>query len=430
MQSQTVETTQDIRAALETARERTEELLVPLPDDVLLAELAPGRLPLAWDLAGLAYFEELWLLRNLGAEKPVAERHDEFYGSFRVDPDSRSLPPLSAATARAYADDVRERALETLEKAELDGSPLLRRGFVFGLVLQHELQHQEEMLETLQASGRAYPTRNGIEPDRAPAGPDEVRVPDGSFVLGAFAEPWALDNELVPHEVEVRPFFIDRSPVTNAAFAEFVEDGGYRSQALWTSDGWTWRLEENADAPRHWSREDGGWERIRFGNTEPLPGPEPVQHVSWFEADAFARWMGKRLPSEVEWERAAGWDERLGKSRYPWGSEWVGYEANLGFGRFSPAPAGSYSGGASPTGCLQMAGDVWEWTSSFFHPYPGFVAFPHSEHSEQHFGEQSRVLRGGSWATDALVARTSFRRWADPQSRDLFAGFRCARDDL
>lgn len=429
MQSPSMEAKPEIRQALERARARTEELLAPLADDDLAAELASDRLPLAWDFASVAYFEELWLLRNLGAERPVAERHDEFYGSFRVDGTARGLPSLSPTAARAYAADVRERVLDSFERAELDGSPLLRRGFVFGLVLQHELQHQEGMLETLQASRHEYPVPEESSPDPAPTGPAEIRIPAGSFILGAFSEPWALDNELVPHEVEVHPFWIDRSPVTNVSFAEFVNDGGYRSESLWTSEGWEWLHSNDVQAPLYWEPVDDGWEHLRFGALEAVPDGEPVQHLSWYEADAYARWMGKRLPTESEWERAAGWDERVGKSRYPWGSEWMGYEANLGFSRFSPAPSGSYAGGASPCGCLQMVGDVWEWTSSFFHPYPGFVAFPHAEHSELHFGEESRILRGGSWATDALVARTSFRRWARPTQRDLFAGFRCARDD-
>jgi iron(II)-dependent oxidoreductase len=155
---------------------------------------------------------------------------------------------------------------------------------------------------------------------------------------------------------------------------------------------------------------------------------EPVQHVSSYEAEAYAHWVGKRLPTEAEWERAAAWHERRGKTRFPWGREWMGYEANLGHRRFSPAPAGSYAGGESPSGCLQLTGDVWEWTSSFFQPYPGFLAYPYPEYSEVYFGEAYRVLRGGSWATDAVTARTSFRNWDLPQRRHLFAGFRCARD--
>jgi iron(II)-dependent oxidoreductase len=155
---------------------------------------------------------------------------------------------------------------------------------------------------------------------------------------------------------------------------------------------------------------------------------EPVQHVSFWEAEAFAHWAGKRLPTEAEWERAAAWDERRGKMRYPWGQEAMGYEANLGRRHFSPTPVGSYGGGVSPVGCVQMAGDVWEWTTSALEPYPGFLAFPYPELSEIFFGDEYRVLRGGSWATDTLIARTSFRNWQEPGSRHLFSGFRCARD--
>ena len=420
-----METRADIRTAFEDARARTEKLLAPLDEDTLRQH----SLPLLSELAGIAYFEELWLLRNLSAQQPIAERHDELYGVLALARVGARHAPLRPAAVRTYAADVRERALAALEEVDFDGSALLRRGFVFGLVLQHELEHQETMLEALEAWDDEYPLPDDESPEPAPRGPDEVRVAEGSFVLGSVGEPWAYDNELVPHEVELRTFWIDRVPVTNRSYAEFVEDGGYRSESLWAPEGWTWIRESGVTAPWSWTPSDGGWKRSRFGRAEPLPHDEPVQHVSWYEADAFARWAGKRLPTETEWERAAGWDERLGKSRYPWGGEWVGYEANLGWSRFSPAPAGSYAGGQSPSGCLQMAGDVWEWTSSHFHPYPGFVAFPQAEYSEAFFGERHRVLRGGSWATAPRVARTSFRRWDTPESRRLFAGFRCARDD-
>ena len=152
-----------------------------------------------------------------------------------------------------------------------------------------------------------------------------------------------------------------------------------------------------------------------------------MQHVSYYEAGAYAHWAGKRLPTEIEWERAACWHDHEGKFRYPWGQAWMGFEASLDRRRFSPAPAGSYAGGVSPVGCVQMAGDVWEWTSSPFRPYPGFVPFPYPECSEVNFGDDVRVLRGGSWATDGLVARTSFRRWEIPARREIFAGFRCAQ---
>jgi iron(II)-dependent oxidoreductase len=420
-----------IRAELERARAGTEAVLAPLSDEELVAEVWPGRAPLVWDLAQIANFEELWLLRNLLGEPALAERHGTVYDALRHQRDEQSrLPILRPAAVRAYTADVRTCVLDRLEHIDLDAeSPLLRNGFVFGLVVQHELQKQEAMLETLQLrTGSEYPLPGEAVPDRAPAGPPEVPVGGGAFVLGAVEDPWACDNELVPHEVEVRPFRIDRTPVTNGDFATFVEDRGYRSKALWHPDGWAWREQEAAQAPLFWERGKNGWERIRFGRRETLPADEPVQHVSWYEADAFARWAGKRLPTEMEWERAAAWDERTGKTRYPWGREWVGYEANLGRRRSSPAPAGSYGGGTSPVGCLQMGGDVWEWTSSWFQAYPGFVAFPNAELSEAFYGEEHRVLRGGSWATDPLVARATFRNRARPGRRELFAGFRCARD--
>jgi iron(II)-dependent oxidoreductase len=421
----------EIRAALERARAGTEALLAPIPDEELVTQISPLQSPLVWDFAHNAYFEELWLLRNLHGHPPLSELHDEVYDAFRHERSERSeLPILRPEAARAYAADVRERVLDELDRTDLDApDPLVRKGFVFGLVVQHELQHQETMLQTLQLrTGAEYPFPSDSPPDRAPDGPDEVEVPGGSFVLGAVDEPWAYDNELVPHDVEIRPFFIDRTPVTNEAFAAFVEDKGYRTKRLWTPEGWEWRESEDARAPLYWEKGKDGWTRVRFGRREPVPMNEPVQHVSWYEADAFARWAGKRLPTEAEWERAAGWDERTGKIRYPWGREWMGYEASLDHRRFSPAPAGSYGGGESPLGCLQLAGDVWEWTSSFFQPYPGFVAFPYPEYSEVFFGEEYRVLRGGSWATDAVVARSTFRNWEDPTRRQIFAGFRCARD--
>ncbi len=269
--------------------------------------------------------------------------------------------------------------------------------------------------------------RRRIRTARRP-GRTRSRCPEAAFTLGAEFEPWAYDNELEAHETELRPFVIDRAPVTNAQFAEFVDGRGYRAVKHWSAAGLEWRDREGARAPLYWEGGSDGWERVRFGVREPLPPTEPVQHVSSYEAEAYAHWAGKRLPTEVEWERAAAWHDHEGKFRYPWGQAWMGFEASLDRRRFSPAPAGSYAGGVSPVGCVQMAGDVWEWTSSAFRPYPGFVAFPGPECSEVNFGDDVRVLRGGSWATDGLVARASLRRWEHPARREIFAGFRCARD--
>jgi iron(II)-dependent oxidoreductase len=426
-----VEKQLELRAILERARAATEALLEPLSDRDLAASAPPPRAPLVWDLVHVAAFEELWILRTAKGDAPLAEGHPDVYDALEREPaPGMRRPPLDPKAVRTYAADVRERALDFLDHADLDvPSALLRDGFVFRLAVQHELQLQETMTETLELHAeREYPLPDVEIPDRAPGGPEEILVPEGGFVLGAVDEPWAYDNELAAHEVELPPFRIDRAPVTNARFAEFIQDRGYRSRRLWTEEGWEWRTRERVSAPLTWERGPDGWERVRFGRREPLPPWEPVQHVSWYEAAAFARWAGKRLPTEIEWERAAGWHRREGKQRYPWGREWTGFEASLDRRRFTPAPAGSYAGGMSHAGCVQMAGDVWEWTSSTFQPYPGFLAFPYPECSEVFFGDQVRVLRGGSWATDGLIARTTFRAWNDPGQREGFTGLRLARD--
>jgi gamma-glutamyl hercynylcysteine S-oxide synthase len=426
-----VDTRLEIRRALERGRESTTALLQPVSDEELAAAVSPDLPPLVWSYAHVARFEEQWLLRTVGGAKTIPDVHDHVYDAFRHErSNGTKLPALSPNAVRAYASDVRERAFDLLERIDLEAPDvLIRHGFVFGLVLQNELQSQESMLEALQRRTRTeYPVGDDTAPDRAPGGPDEIEVPAGAFTMGAVYEPWAYDNELEPHEVELPAFQIDRAPVTNGEFAEFVDGRGYRSRKCWSDAGWEWKEREGAQAPLYWEQGAYGWERVRFGKREPITPWEPVQHVSFYEAEAYASWAGKRLPTEAEWERAAGWHYHEGKFRYPWGQAWMGFEASLDRRRFSPAPAGSYAGGVSPVGCVQMAGDVWEWTASGFHPYPGFLSFPSPECSEVNFGDDVRVLRGGSWATDALIARTSFRRWESPERRELFAGFRCARD--
>jgi iron(II)-dependent oxidoreductase len=416
---------------MERARAATDVVLEPISDDELAAQISPLAPPLVWSLAHIAHFEDLWILRNVGGSPPIPDVHRDVYDAFRRERQNGSrLPTLRAEAVRSYATDVRERALDLLEHLDLDSpNALVRRGFAFGLVVQNELASQEAMLEALQLrSGRSYPVPSSSTPDRAPAGPDQVHVPGGVFTLGAEHEPWAYDNELPGHEVELSAFVIDRAPVTNAQFQAFVDGRGYRSRKHWSDAGWEWHEREGTRAPLYWEGGPDGWERVRFGVREPLPPTELVQHVSYHEAEAFAHWAGKRLPSEAEWERAAAWHDHEGKFRYPWGQTWMGYEASLDRRRFSPAPAGSYAGGVSPVGCVQMGGDVWEWTSSTFRPYPGFVAFPGPECSEVDFGDEARVLRGGSWATDGLVARASLRRWEHPSRREIFAGFRCVSD--
>ena len=248
--------------------------------------------------------------------------------------------------------------------------------------------------------------------------------------MGTSTEPWALDNERPAHRVHVGAFVIDTAPVTNAAYQEFIAADGYDDRRLWTDDGWAHRTTAKLTAPRFWQRDGDRWLRTRFGVVEPVPPDEPVVHVCFHEAQAFAAWAGKRLPTEAEWEKAARFDPATGRSRrFPWGDDDPGPQhANLGQRHLRPAPAGAYPAGRSPLGVHQLVGDVWEWTSSDFLPYPGFGAFPYREYSEVFFGSDvqgaaRRVVRhrrGGGRAT--------FRNWDFPIRRQIFAGFRCARD--
>jgi iron(II)-dependent oxidoreductase len=301
------------------------------------------------------------------------------------------------------------------------------------MVLQHEHQHDETMLATLQLMDDPSYRPVAPPPPSSPSGglPDDVEIPAGPFVMGTDDDAWAYDNERPAHVVHLPAFRIDTVPVTNRAYLGFIEDGGYDEPHWWGDEGWAWRQKAGLRHPEFWRAEGcGSWSRNRFGWREDLPLDEPVQHVCWHEADAFARWAGKRLPTEAEWEKAAAWSraDRV-KGRWPWGDDEPGPErANLGGHHFRPAAAGAYPAGAAASGCRQLIGDVWEWTSSDFEPYPGFVTFPYREYSEVFFGSGYKVLRGGSWATSPLAVRTTFRNWDFPIRRQIFAGFRCARD--
>jgi iron(II)-dependent oxidoreductase len=395
--------------------------------------------PLIWDLAHVANYEELWLLRALAGVPAVRPDLDHVYDAFRHPRSSRSeLPLLGPVEARSYASGIRERVVELLDRLDLAtdaSSPLLANAFAHGMVIQHEHQHDETMLATLQLmAAPGYRPLAPVPPSPpSPAGPataDEVLIDGGAFLMGTDTDVWALDNERPAHEVEVAPFWIDRFPVTNGAFAEFIADGGYARPAWWTPEGWAWRQTAGLEHPQFWAGDGAaGWARTRFGWTEPVPPLEPVQHVCWYEADAFARWAGRRLPTETEWEKAASWGPDGRKRRWPWGDEEpTAAHANLGQRHFGPAPVGAYPRGAASWGVEQMVGDVWEWTASEFAPHPGFRSFPYREYSEVFYGPEYKVLRGGSWATDPVIARATFRNWDFPIRRQIFAGFRCARD--
>jgi iron(II)-dependent oxidoreductase len=374
-----------VRAHLEQARARTDAVLEPFDDDQLTTQVSPLMSPLVWDLAHIAHYEELWLVRALTDAPPTDERYDDLYDAFAHPRRERAaLPILGPKEARDFAAKVRDRALHILSEAHFDDDDrLLNDGFVYGMVIQHEHQHIETMLATINLMNVPYDV-TVLGPVTSDGG--EVSLPGGSFTMGTDTEQWAYDNERPAHEMELAPFAIDTAPVTNAAYAQFVADGGYDDPRLWTEDGWKWRQEAGLEAPQGWERDGSSWDRVWFGRRGAWVTDQPVQHVCWHEADAFARWAGKRLPSEAEWECAAS------------------------------------------QGHLGGVGQVWEWTASSFSGYPGFRSFPYREYSEVFFGTEYQVLRGGSWAVPAVARRTTFRNWDYPIRRQIFSGFRCARD--
>jgi gamma-glutamyl hercynylcysteine S-oxide synthase len=421
-----------IATELIAARDRTALLTGCVDGADLVKQHSPLMSPLVWDLAHIANQEELWLLREVGGREAMHPEIDPLYDAFEHPRAERpTLPLLPPHEARGYGREVRGRVLDLLDRIRFEGPRLVSDGFAFGMIAQHEQQHDETMLITHQLR-KGSPVLSAPEPDAAPADalrlPGEVLVPGGPFTMGTSTEPWALDNERPAHTVRVPAFYLDTAPVTNAAYAEFIADGGYGNPRWWTPAGWEHRQRAGLTAPLYW-RWDGQWVRTAFGVTAPVVPGEPVLHVSWYEADAYARWAGRRLPTEAEWEKAARHDPVTGLSRrYPWGNEEPdATRANLGQHHLRPAPAGSYPAGAAASGARQLIGDVWEWTSSDFLPYPGFTAWPYREYSEVFFGPEYKVLRGGSFAVGPVACRGTFRNWDYPIRRQIFSGFRTAR---
>jgi iron(II)-dependent oxidoreductase len=420
-----------VAAELGRARDRTTLLTEAVDEGDLVRQHSPLMSPLVWDLAHVGNQEELWLVRDVGGREPVRRDIDELYDAFKHPRRDRpQLPLLTPGEARRYVATVRDKALDVLTRSRLEGTPLVDQGFAFGMIVQHEQQHDETMLATHQLRGG--PAVLDAPPPPPAAGPvrGEVLVPGGPFTMGTSTEAWALDNERPAHQVFVPAFHIDRAAVTNAEYAAFIADGGYDDPRWWSTAGWDHRQSAGLRAPLHWVRDGDGWSARQFGRIRPVVPDEPVVHVCFYEAEAYAAWAGKRLPTEAEWEKAARFDPATGRSRrFPWGDDTPTPEhANLGQRHLRPAAAGAYPMGVSPLGVHQLIGDVWEWVSTDFTGYPGFVAFPYREYSEVFFGSEYKVLRGGSFGTDRSACRGTFRNWDYPIRRQIFSGFRCARD--
>jgi iron(II)-dependent oxidoreductase len=427
--------TELLAAWVKDARRRTEALAAALAPGALLGPRLAIVNPPLWELGHVAWFEERWVLRHAAGRPPLRADGDALYDSSAVPHDTRwTLPLPSLEETLGYLREVEARVLDLLPRASARERSFVR------LAVAHEDMHFEAMAFTRQTLGYPAPALPGAEPageapedPRAGALEGDVEVPGGTFLLGAADDGgFVLDNERLAHPVSLAPFRIARAPVTQAAFARFVDDGGYRRRALWSEPGWRWREAAGAEHPVYWRREGQGWARRAFDRWVALEPDLPAVNVCWYEADAFCRWAGRRLPSEAEWEAAAAAEPEGGalgrrKRRFPWGDDPpAAARARLDARALSAAPVGAYAAGDAASGCRQLLGNVWEWTASDFLPYPGFTPGPYREYSEPWFGSH-KVLRGGSFATPARLVTNTWRNFYTPDRRDPWAGFRtCA----
>ncbi|MGI8897067.1 MAG: selenoneine synthase SenA [Pyrinomonadaceae bacterium] len=447
--------------ALKETRARTIELVVDLNNTQLIGPPLQIVNPLRWEIAHVAWFQEFWLLRHLRSQAPILKHGDELYDSARVAHDTRwDLPLLNRDETFSYMGQVLERVIEQTSY----GSHRLRDAegydeeYFLNLVLLHEQMHDEAITytrHTLSYSPPAIGTAERQAGDVAAA--DRMRlagqtprliqdddvlrgdaeVPGGKFTIGSTSEQsFVFDNEQFPHEVEIAPFAISKTAVTNDEFRDFVEDAGYRRSELWTLEGWQWRTSVCAEHPVYW-RGDGNsrWLRRNFDEWVSLNERLPAININWYEADAYCRWAGRRLPTETEWELAASAEPAAGgrgitthKRRYPWGIGSPTLElANLDWRAMGCISVDALPNSDGAFGCRQMIGNVWEWTASDFKPYPGFIAGPYKEYSEPWFGDH-KVLRGGCWATHSRLIHNTYRNFYTPDRRDVWTGFRtCAQ---
>ena len=361
-------TASDATELLAASRRRTLALIEHVSTADLERVLSEPMSPLVWDLAHIASYEDLWLCHRHGGLPLLHPELAEMYDAFETPRAIRAeLPLLGDREARDYLEEVRARSVEVIDQQGPGEGGLVE------LVAFHELQHTETMRQAMALGHRlpaGEPPASGAW-DVPAEGDEWIDIGDGTFEQGAAPGGFAYDNERPAHMVEVPAYRIARRPVTNAEWRDFVEDGGYFDPSIWSHEGLEWKEDHRID-----------------GHHDSLEGPPeaPVSRICWFEADAYARHAGHRLPTESEWERAA------------------------------------------KESAIEVVGESWEWTSSRFDAYPGFVAYPYPEYSEVFFGGDYYMLRGGSWATDPHIKTATFRNWDLPERRQLFAGLRLAAD--
>lgn len=425
----------ELALAMADARDRTMLLLGITPDEFWNVRVHDFYSPIGWHFGHMAMTEEQWTLCGAMGRQPLDPALSFLFANIPENPKDQRVRLPRRPDVVEYMEAIRHATLVGLDGADLTSAdPLLADGYAWEFVYRHECQHQETLTELLQiiAMRQSEPAGDirSAAPDPEPA--QMVRIPGGCILVGS-DDRHDYDNEKAVHRVDVAPFELDPTPVTAADWSRFMADGGYANSALWSDAGWAWRLREHAERPACWLSTGSGSPTCLPGcygplGARPLDPQEPVTGVSWYEAEAYARWAGKRLPTEVEWEYAARWDPCGDPRLYPWGDEPPTAErASFGLERWRPDAVGAHPAGRSAFGLLDMAGGAWEWTRTPFLPYPGFQPFPYDGYSAEHMDGSHFVCRGGSWATSAPILRCSFRNWYVPTYRQGLLGLRCAR---
>jgi ergothioneine biosynthesis protein EgtB len=459
----------DLLADFIEVRRRTLSLFKPLKiEDAVIQPNVFGSPP-NWHLAHVTWFYQKILQKHgegIHSDGNVnLEYLNSYYQQFgKILPKSErgKFPRPTVEETLKYRSFIEEKVISFLNRAE-DSSTETSDELKYDIMLanQHEMQHQELMIYDFQYYFQRFPDpEDNYKPATMAATPSigtatsgavykkpacnrsqvgavtekprgMVEIPGGLYELGFNGgnDLFCYDNELPEHKVYLQPFKIDVAPVSNAEYIKFIEDNGYDDFSYWLADGWDLAKEEKWRAPLYWERKGEVWMKKDFRGFREIELDEPVTNLSYYEADAYAKWAGKRLPTEAEWEKAASWNEDLQKKTlYPWGDEeFTPKHANLlESSLWGPSKIGSYPAGKSYYGCHHMIGDVWEWTSSEYTLYPGFKS-KLSEYTDK-WAINQKVLRGGSFSTPYKQIRNSYRNYFKPHERILFSGFRCVSE--